>query len=68
MKDNITMWQSYTSSSRSFGGKDEENKNLLEGEVDAAREQFSKAQIEEQNQEEKEKQQGPVATSKENRE
>ena len=68
IKDNISMWQSYTSSSRSFGGKDEENKNLPEGEVDAAREQFSKAHIEEQNQEEKEKQQGPVATSKENRE
>jgi len=68
IKDNISMWQSYTSSSRSSGGKDEENKNLPEGEVDAAREQFSKAHIEEQNQEEKEKQQGPVATSKENRE
>ena len=68
IKDNISMWQSYTSSSRSFGGKDEENKNLPEGEVDAAREQFSKAHIEEQNQEEKEKQQDPVATSKENRE
>ena len=68
IKDNISMWQSYTSSSRSSGGKDEENKNLPEGEVDAAREQFSKAHIEEQNQEEKEKQQDPVATSKENRE
>jgi len=62
IKDNISMWQSYTSSSESSGGgnKEEENKKEKDAGLDAAQEQLSKTRIEEDDKED------AAVTNKEN--
>ena len=62
IKDNISMWQSYTSSSESSGGgnKEEENEKEKDAGLDAAQEQLSKTRIEEDDKED------AAVTNKEN--